>query len=313
MGTPEFAVPSLAALVQAGYAPVLVYAQPDRPAGRGRTPSAPPVKVRAEALGVAVEQPLDANSQESLGRLREQGADLFVVVAYGFILSPELLAVPRLGAVNLHASLLPDYRGASPIAQAILDGRTETGVSTLWMDDGIDTGDILAQRAVAIGPEESAGELSRRLAEEGAALLVESVAAIEAGTAGRRPQDRSAGTYCRKLKKRDGAVDWSASAERVVRHVRAMTPWPGAFTDLAVPGRPPARVVVERARAAADPASGEPGTVRLDGKRLLAAAGNGTVELVTVRPANKGAIQAADWWRGLRLEEARFVPPAEDA
>ena len=312
MGTPEFAAASLSRLTEAGYAPVLVYAQPDRPAGRGRTPSAPPVKVRAAELQLPVEQPLDANSRESLRRLQGAEPDLFVVVAYGCILSPELLAVPKLGAVNLHASLLPDYRGASPIAQAILDGRTETGVSTLWMDDGIDTGDVIAQRPVRIEEDETAGELSQRLSHAGADLLAETVAAIDAKTASRTPQDRNAGTYCRKLKKKDGVVTWAQSATQVARHVRAMTPWPGAFTDLVAEGRAPLRVLLERVRAVADVPSGEPGSLQLDGKRLLAAAAEGSVELLAVRPAGKRPLAAADWWRGLRLEEARFVPPADD-
>lgn len=311
MGTPEFAVPSLSRLVEAGYAPDLVYAQPDRPAGRGRASSAPPVKVRAEELRLPVAQPLDANSRESLTLLRETKPDLLIVVAYGFILSPELLTVPKLGAINLHASLLPDYRGASPIAQAILDGETETGVSTLWMDDGIDTGDVIAQRRVVIGEEETAGELSERLSQAGAELLVETVQAVEAGTAARTAQDRSAGTYCRKLKKRDGALDWSQPADQVVRRVRAMTPWPGAFTDLVAAGRDPVRVLIERARPVAGPRPGEPGTVGLDGKRLVVVAGKGAVELITVRPAGKRALHAPDWWRGLRLEEGRFVRPAD--
>lgn len=309
LGTPEFAVPPLAALAAAGYAPALVYAQPDRPAGRGRKPAPPPVKTWAQSHGTPVEQPLDANSAASLARLREVAPDLLVVVAYGLILSRELLALPGRGAVNLHASLLPDYRGASPVAHAILDGRRETGVSTLWMDEGIDTGDVIFQRTVPIGDEETAGELSARLSQEGSALLVETVRAIERGQAPRTPQDRAAGTYCRKLRKEEGAVDWSRDAESLVRHVRAMTPWPGAFTALARPEGETLRLTIERTRAAEAPIPGEPGSVRLAGGRLLAATGRGALELVTVRPAGGRSLAAPEWWRGLRLEEGRFVPP----
>jgi methionyl-tRNA formyltransferase len=310
LGTPEFAVPPLAALVEAGFRPVRVYAQPDRPAGRGQRPSAPPVKRWAEEHGLPVEQPLDANGAASLAKLREIGPDLVVVVAYGLILSPEVLAVPRLGAVNLHASLLPDYRGASPVARAILDGRRETGVTTLWMDEGIDTGPVIFQRRVAIGDEETAGALGERLSREGGALLVETVRAIERGEAPRLPQDRAAGSYCRKLRKEEGAIDWTADAERVVRHVRAMTPWPGAFTGLALPGSEPLRVEIEEARALAETPAGAPGSVRLAGGRLVATAGRGGVEIVLVRPAGGRSLPAADWWRGLRLEEGRFARPS---
>ena len=310
MGTPEFAVPPLAALAKAGLEPALVYSQPDRPAGRGRASTAPPVKEWALAHGLPVEQPLDANSAASLSRLRELEPDLFVVVAYGFLLSPELLAAPRLGAINLHGSLLPDYRGASPVAQALLDGRRETGVSTLWMDAGIDTGDVIAQRALSIGEEESAGELTERLSHEGARLLVETLHDVAAGRARRTPQDRDRGTYCRKLKKSDGVIDWSLDAERVARHVRAMTPWPGAFTDLEVGKTPPMRILVERARATREAMAGGTGTVRAVGNRVLAACGQGSAELLQVRPAGRRSLPAAEWWRGLRLEEARFVRPA---
>ena len=313
MGTPEFAVPPLAALVDAGILPVLVYTQPDRPAGRGRAPTGSPVKQWALAHGLPVEQPLDANSNQSLRRLRELEPDLFLVVAYGHILSSELLAVPRLGAVNLHASLLPDYRGASPIAQALLDGRRETGVSTLWMDEGIDTGDVIAQLPVPIAEDETAGELSERLSRDGARLLAETVHAIDTGKAERLPQDRGAGTYCRKLKKSDGALEWSASADLVARHVRAMTPWPGAFTDLQTGDQPPVRILVERVRVVGEPVAGRPGTVRSRDSRVVVACGEGAVELLSVRPSGKRSLPAIEWWRGVRLEEARFVRPVTGA
>ncbi len=311
MGTPEFAVPPLAALAEAGHAPALVYVQPDRPAGRGRKPAAPPVKAWALAQGLPVEQPADPNGPTGLALARQLAPDLFVVVAYGCILSPGLLAVPRLGAINLHASLLPEYRGASPVAHAILDGRAETGVTTLWMNEGIDTGDVILQRRVAIGPEETAGELTAKLSREGGALIVETVRAVERGNAPRTPQDRAAGSYARKLRKEDGAIDWTQDAEHIARHVRAMTPWPGASTGLDTGGGKWLRVQVERARAVVGPAGAVSGTVRLDRGRLVVACGRDGLELVAVRPAGSTTLPATDWWRGLRLEEGRFQRPPD--
>jgi methionyl-tRNA formyltransferase len=317
MGTPQFAVPSLSALAESDSEIVAVYAQPDRPSGRGRKTAASPVKQCALEHGLPIHQPIDANSAASLELLRSLEPDLFIVVAYGCILSPELLAVPKLGAVNLHASLLPDYRGASPVPYAILDGKVETGVTTMWMDAGIDTGDVILQRRIAIGEEENSGELAGRLSEAGAPLLVETVAAIAAGTAPRTPQDKSVGRYCKKLKKSAGTIDWSRDAAAVSRHVRAMTPWPGAFTDLEHETdrgseRLPLRIERARPREAL-PDSAPVGTVRLGaigaGEGVVVTCGEGAVELVTVRPAGKRSMPAVDWWRGLRIERGRLLPP----
>jgi methionyl-tRNA formyltransferase len=310
MGTPRFAVPPLAALAAARFEVPAVYAQPDRPAGRGRKTAAPPVKEWAAGHGLAVHQPEDANSPASLALLRDLAPDLFVVVAYGCILSPELLRVPRLGALNVHASLLPDYRGAAPVTGAILDGRPGTGVTTLWMDEGIDTGDLVFQRYLPILPEETAGELSERLAEAGAALLVDTLRAIERGAAPRLPQDRAAGSYCRKLRKEQGVIDWSADAERVARHVRAMTPWPGAQASFAG-----SDLLVERARVLdLLPRAAAPGTVLGPAEvgpaeGVAVACGRGAVELVAVRPAGKAGMAAGAWWRGLRAAGGRFHAP----
>ena len=313
LGTPDFAAASLEALIEARFDLALVIAQPDRPAGRGRTLTAPAVARLARERGLRLAQPEDANAERSVQELRALEPDLFVIVAYGLILSPALLAVPRLGAINVHASLLPDYRGASPIACAIEDGVAGTGVTTMWLDDGIDTGDIVYQRYVPIDPEETAGELSDRLAHEGAQLLVHSLRAIDAGTAPRHAQDRSAGRYCRKLRKEQGAVDWTADAERVARHVRAVTPWPGArATFVKDDAGEPIEITVERARVFDLVArSAAPGTVLgqsesgpADGP--VVACGKGALELTHVRPAAKKSMLARDWWRGLRTSGGRF-------
>jgi methionyl-tRNA formyltransferase len=314
MGTPQFAVPSLSALAQSEFDVVGVYVQPDRPSGRGRKTVSPPVKVCALEHGLPVHQPLDANSVTSLELLRSLEPDLFVVVAYGCILSPELLAVPRIGCINLHASLLPDYRGAAPVPYAILDGQAETGVTTMWMDPGIDTGDIILQRRTPIGEEENTGELAARLSELGAPLLVETVAAIAAGTAPRTPQEKGKGKYCPKLKKRAGAIDWTQDAAAVFRHVRGMTPWPGAFTDLEYTdangevARLP--LSVERVRVAGpENEIASPGKIRLSGKAVIVGCGEGTIELIRVKPAGKRSMAAGDWWRGMRIPEGKLVAP----
>lgn len=309
LGTPEFAARSLEALADARFDIALVIAQPDRPAGRGRTLTAPPVARVARDRRLKLAQPENANAAGTIEELKALEPDLFVIVAYGLILSPELLRVPRLGALNVHASLLPDYRGASPIACAIEDGVAGTGVTTMWLDDGIDTGDMVLQRYVPIDPEETAGELSDRLAHEGAKLLVDTLRAIEAGTAPRHPQDRNAGRYCRKLRKEQGAIDWSADAERVARHVRAVTPWPGARAALG-----PIEVTIERARVfdlvarAAEPGSVLSAAEVGPSEGPVVACGRGAIELVRVRPAGKKSMAAGDWWRGMRASGGRFAP-----
>jgi methionyl-tRNA formyltransferase len=312
LGTPEFAAASLEALVEARVDVARVIAQPDRPAGRGRATTKPAVARLAEERGLALSQPEDPNAAAFVAELKSLGADVFVVVAFGCILSPELLAVPRLGCINVHASLLPEYRGASPIPCAILDGAAGTGVTTIWMDEGIDTGDVILQREVAIDPEETAGELSERLSREGAGLLVETLRAIEAGTAPRQPQDKSVGRYCRKLRKEQGVIDWSGDAEGVARHVRAMTPWPGARSSFrAEPTAEPVEVTVERARVLDSVARDvAPGTVvPLAASSPAVACGRGALELVRVRPAGRKSMAASDWWRGLRAAGGRFGSP----
>jgi methionyl-tRNA formyltransferase len=301
LGTPDFALPSLEAV--AGRARLqAVVAQPDRPKGRGREVSSPPVKLRAHELGLTVLQAERPNLPGTIGALKGLRPDLFVVVAYGAILSPELLAVPKLGAINLHASLLPELRGASPIQQAILEGRTETGNSTMWMAEGLDTGDVIFQRAVAIGPNETAGELSARLARDGAALLVETLEAIVRGEAPRKPQDEARATLTKKIRKRDGALDFAEPAQRVHDRVRAMTPSPGAVA--AFSGQ---KVRFEKTIVSdPDTPAGAPGTVLGESiaGALRVACGRGTIDILDVRPAGKASMDARAWWRGTRADLA---------
>ncbi len=300
-------MPSLDALARTG-AVRLVVAQPDRPKGRGRALAAPPVKERALELGLGCLQTERPNAPGAIGALRGVAPDLFVVVAYGAILSPELLAVPRLGSINLHASLLPEYRGASPIQAALLDGRSETGNTTQWIAEGLDSGDVILQRALAIGPDETAGELSTRLAQDGAALLLETVERVAKDDAPRVSQDHARATLTKKVRKEHGLIDFTKSAREVHNRARAMTPWPGAIAGFA--GQP---VRFERTQiaTAAVAAVAKPGAILGAGEHggLIVACGEGAIEVLRVRPAGRNEMDAQDWWRGLRSsgkDGARF-------
>jgi len=313
-GTPEFAVPALHAAAE--HADVLVVlAQPDRPKGRGRALAMPPVKAAALSLGLPCMQVESPNAPGALAALKALAPDLFVVVAYGAILSRDLLAVPSRGSINAHGSLLPAYRGASPIQAAIADGRATTGVCTMWMDEGLDTGDVIACEEVAIGPDGTAGELSARLAVTGAALLARTLAAIAKGDASRTPQGATGATVTKRLRKADGHLDFAQPVRRVHDRARAMTPWPGA--QAAFEGEP---VRFVRTRIAVDQGApgAAPGTVLGTGPTggLLVACGEGVLEVSRLTPAGRPEMDAQDWWRGLRRPNdsaARFTAPrAED-
>lgn len=230
MGTPDFAVPPLRALQESDHQVLAVVTQPDRPKGRGRKLAPPPVKKTAAAFGIPVIQPETVRSENFHQRMRQLAPDLFVVVAFGQILPPSLLAIPAMGAVNVHASLLPRHRGAAPIQWAIIEGDEETGVTTMMMDKGMDTGDILLMEKTAITADETAAELHDRLSEMGAPLLLATIRRLQSGDLMPTPQDPEKATYAPMLKKTDGEIDWSQPAERIARRIRGMTPWPGAYT-----------------------------------------------------------------------------------
>jgi methionyl-tRNA formyltransferase len=297
MGTPPFAVPALRSVARACEV-ALVVTQPDRPKGRGRAPAASAVACEAERLGLAVEKPLDLRTPEVRERLAALAPDLFAVVAFGAILSPALLAVPRQGAVNLHGSLLPEYRGASPVQRALWDGRASTGVTTLYMDEGIDTGDLIVQRWLPIEPGDDAGSLAEKLAELGGPLLAESLLLAADGRAPRRPQPDEDASYAKKLKKVDGLVDWALDAIAVWNHARAVTPWPGATT--ALEGR---RLLVTAAwphhRLAVPEAPGTVLAVTREG--VMVACGPGVLRVDRVKPEGRSEMAAADWARGARI------------
>ena len=231
-GTPDFALPSLEAIVSSRHRPVAVFTQPDRPSGRGRRLAAGPVKERALALGIPVQQPetlRDAGAREAIASF---APDVMVVVAYGLLLPPDVLALPRFGCLNVHASLLPRWRGAAPVARAILAGDAATGVCIMRMESGLDTGPVMLARELAIGARVTAGELELRLAEEGGAALVAALDALVAGTATFTPQDSTQATYAAKLAKAEARLDWREDAAALERRVRALNPRPVAETTL---------------------------------------------------------------------------------
>jgi methionyl-tRNA formyltransferase len=298
MGTPEFAVPALRAVARVCDV-VGVVTQPDRPRGRGLALAPSAVAAEAAALGVGpVLKPEALREPASWAPIAALAPDLLAVVAFGMILPPGLLAVPRAGAVNLHASLLPDFRGASPIQRALWEGRGWTGVTTMFMDEGLDTGDLIHQRMIAVEPSDDAGSLARRLAEEGAPLLAGDLVLAHTGRAPRRPQDRAAGGYARKLRKEDGVIDWTLEVLAVWNRVRAVTPWPGAAC-----GSRGRRVQVVRAWPEhLMPPAAAPGTVleaRADG--VVVACGSGALRLARVKPEGRSELDAAEWARGARL------------
>ncbi|MFV9690434.1 MAG: methionyl-tRNA formyltransferase [Desulfobacteria bacterium] len=232
MGTPEFSVPTLRSLFEEGENVVAVVTQPDKPKGRGRKISKSPVKVEAERHGCLVLQPQKPGTDEFIQQMEGLSADLLVVVAYGHILSEKILSIPRKGAINIHASLLPKYRGAAPIQWAVINGEKETGVTTMWMDAGMDTGDMLLASTLSIGSHDTAGALAARLSVTGAQLLVETIDRLKHGTLKSIPQDSQHVSYAPLLKKEDGRLDWTKSASELDCFVRGMSPWPGAFTLL---------------------------------------------------------------------------------
>ncbi len=294
MGTPFLAVEPLAALAQE-HEIVLVVTQPDKPSGRSHALTPPPVKIWAQENGVAVSQPTRARDEEFIEEVRAIGADAVAVVAFGQILPRAILEMTPRGCVNLHYSLLPRWRGAAPVQHAILNGDPVTGVTTQWMAEKLDAGDIIRQQEVEILPDETSGALLERLTPIGTAVLVETMQRLADGTAPRTPQDESGVTFAPTIKKEDGLIDWTQSASAIVNRVRAFNPWPTTATTF----RDGALKIWTATSVAG--VSGPPGTIRVEGNRVLITAGEGAVELRDVQPAGKPRMAAADWARGARL------------
>jgi len=298
LGTPAFAVPTLERMVAAGHQVLAVVTQPDRPSGRGQRPSPPPVKEAAARMGLAVRQPERVRLPEAVEFLRALGAEAMVVVGYGQILPQSVIDLAPLGIINVHASLLPKYRGAAPVQWAILNGETRTGVTTMRIDAGLDTGDMLMKTWTEIGPDENAIELGARLAAMGAALLVETLAGLAAGTIVPEKQDASQATYARLLKKEDGMMDWSQPASAIHNRVRGLQPWPGAYTSFR--GQ---TLHVWKSRLALGPCPAC-GPGRISAVRpLVVSCGSGALELLEVQLEGRKRISAADFANGQHLTE----------
>ena len=305
LGTGDFALPTFLHLCDTGHDVRALITQPDRPQGRKQELIPSRIKVAARERGIAVEQPEDVNAPESLERIRGLAPDLLVTADFGQILSADLLAIPRLGGINLHGSILPAYRGAAPVARAIEHGERESGVSVIRMTPRIDAGGVINVAGTEIEPNETTGELEERLARLGAPLIAASIAALEAGTAAVLPQDKSKVTKAPKLRKEEGLIDWSRPARAIHDRARAFQPWPGAFTywhRRGEPSRPPVRVLVHQT----DPVEGDgpPGEViEARGEALIVAAGTrgGAVRLLTVQLEGKKPVPAREFLRGHRV------------
>lgn len=297
-GSPAFAVPSLERLLASSHEVIGVITQPDRPAGRGLKLRPPPVKELALREGLTCFQPEKFNTRSFIDLIESMEPDLILVVAYGKIFRPRSLAVPKLGCVNLHASLLPRYRGIAPVNRAIIDGETETGVTTIFMDEGIDTGDMIVRKAAPVGEDQTAGEVLEMLAGLGAGVVVETCDLIARGEAPREKQDDSIATYAPKLSKEEGWIRWDRPAEEIHNLIRGVTPWPGASVTL---GGAPVRI--HRSRRGG-PSEGRPGTViGIDPKQgILVSCSSGSLWLARLQAQGRKALEGAEFARGYRMK-----------
>ncbi len=294
-GAPEFAVAPLKALHQAGYDIVAVYTQPDRPAGRGREARATPVKQAAQALGIPVMQPQKLSSVEDQQALAELQPDLMVVTAYGLLLPKAVLDIPRLGCINIHASLLPRWRGAAPIQRAILAGDKTTGVTIMQMDEGLDTGDMLLRRECAIRDDDTGSSLHDRLMQLGPDALLECLPDLLTGNIQPQKQDEALACYAHKLSKQEAELDWTQSAVQLERCVRAYNAWPVAFTHYRKKGKAET-LRVWRAQVVQQQTDAAPGSVLACNKHGIdVACGEGVLRLQQVQPAGKRQMPAADF------------------
>jgi methionyl-tRNA formyltransferase len=303
-GTPDFAVPPLDALHAAGHRVVAVYTQPDRPAGRGQSLNSSPVKQRALQLGIPVEQPASLRSESAVARLGDHAPDLLVVVAYGLILPQAVLDVPRHGCWNIHASLLPRWRGAAPIQRAVLAGDQDTGITIMQMDAGLDTGPMLLVRGTSIGPRETAGSLHDRLATLGAAAIVAAIVDWQAGRITPQAQPAVGASYAAKIRKEEARIDWAQPAEAIDRQVRAFNPWPVAETTL---GGQQLRVWQAEPDFDLSLDGAAPGTVlEAANGRLAVATGAGALRLGQVQLAGRRSMPASEFLKAHSLAGARL-------
>ena len=297
MGTPEFAVPSLEALLRSDDQVVGVVSQPDRPKGRGHQLVAPPVKLVAERAGIPILQPLKIRTPEFLQALSAWQPDLIAVAAYGRILHTPILRLPPMGCVNVHGSLLPKYRGAAPVQWAVINGETETGITTMLMDEGMDTGPMLLQEKLEISPDDTAGTLAPRLAELGGRLLVDTITQLKAGTLIAKMQDNGRATLAPLLKKEDGLIDWKMSATSLANRVRGLSPWPGAYTFFGED-----RWNIWKAVSNVGATTDTPGTiVAVNKQAIVVATGDGLLEIREIQTANSKRMSVGQFLAGHRV------------
>ncbi len=302
LGTPAFAVPSLERVQAAGHHISAVFTQPDRPKGRGGHLAASPVKDAALRLGIPVFQPERIRRPEVVEQLRASKPDAMAIVGYGQIIPHSILDIPPLGVINVHASLLPKYRGAAPIQWAIANGETETGVTTMRIDAGLDTGGMLLKWSTPVGPEETALELGPRLADAGADLLVQTLQGLESGEVRPEPQDSTNATLAPILKKEDGEIDWSWPASKIFNRCRGFLPWPGTHTTFR--GQ---QLQIWKSRPAGAQA-GQPGRLRVRGRHLVVECGEDTLlELLEVQLEGRKRVSAEAFLNGQRLAEIEYL------
>ena len=303
MGTPDFAVPPLAALVQNGYEVTAVVTQPDKPKGRGKTLMPTPVKEEAMKHDIPVYQPLKVREPEFVETLKKLEPDMIIVAAFGQIIPKAILDMPRFGCVNVHASLLPKYRGAAPIQWAVLNGDQVTGVTTMRMDEGLDTGDMIMKQEVIVDEDETGGSLFDKLSEVGAKLCVKTMEAIENGTAVYTPQDDALATHTGKIQKEMGSIDWSKDAEVIERLVRGLNPWPSAYTRI-----DDKNLKIWRAKVISHEVKAAPGCIlKVTKDELEVQTGNGVLALLEVQLEGKKRMTTDAFLRGYQVTEGSFL------
>ncbi|MBI5047747.1 MAG: methionyl-tRNA formyltransferase [Deltaproteobacteria bacterium] len=305
MGTPEFAVPSLKALFEAGEEVVAVVTQPDKPKGRGKHLTSPPVKELAVKHNISVLQPEKIQDEVFIRAVKELLPDTIVVIAYGKILPKVVLDIPPLGCINVHASLLPRYRGAAPINWAIINGEKETGIATMLMDEGMDTGDILLTEKVEIKGDDTAADMYNKLKDIGASLLVKTIKGLKSGTIIPAPQDDSQATYAPMLKKEDGRIDWTTGAEGIKNLIRGLNPWPGAYTRWE--GKQIKIFKAERGKGQGARGKEEPGTIiNVSPEGICVTTGDSDLLITELQPENKNKMSASEFIRGYRIGKGQI-------
>lgn len=305
MGTPDFAVPTLEALVKGGHQVVAAVTQPDKPKGRGKAVLMTPVKEKAIELSIPVYQPVKARTPEFVKILQELNLDVIVVVAFGQLLPKEILDLPKYGCVNVHASLLPKYRGAAPIQWAVIDGEKESGVATMQMAEGLDTGDILEMEKITLDEKETGGSLFDKLSLMGGNLILSTLKKLEDGTAVRTPQGETTTGYAKMLKKSMGEIDWTMDAVKIERLIRGLNPWPSAYTFL--DGK---TLKIWSADVLEPEKNGIPGKVHVEKERMLVETGSGLLSVKELQLEGKKRMETAAFLRGFSVEDGVILGTA---